>query len=120
MKLAQTREARALALAAVRRGLLAPEALWDMACRWTLGGAASPRELLAGVLPPEQLDDLAQDPGGAGPAFAMSDGASGVAPERGGFETLTYGVPPSDAPAALEPREARYDLGDALGAGGVG
>src|SRR5262245_14375691 len=58
MKLALTREARALALAALGRGLIEPRALWDAACRWTLGGATSPRELFTGVLTPEQVDEL--------------------------------------------------------------
>ena len=105
MKLAQTREARALALAAVRRGLVAPEALWDMACRWTLGGAESPRELLAGVLQAEQLEELALDPEGTG-APRPTPPSEAHAPDRRGFETLNYGLPNADEPGAQPNRSS--------------
>src|SRR4051812_6647942 len=112
MKLAQTREARALALAAVKHGFVAPEALWDMACRWTLGGAESPKELLSGVLSPDQIEAIAAEPvGSKPPPDALTSAAQTVA-DRNSFETLMFGVSHSDRPPLdAEVDEPRYDLG---------
>ena len=73
MKLALTRQVRAIALSATSRGLIEPHAVWDFASRWTLGGAATPRELFAGTLTPEQLDQILAEPEVA----ALAEGAAG-------------------------------------------
>jgi serine/threonine-protein kinase len=119
VKLALTREARALALMAVKRGLLDPDVLWDMACRWTLGGAGSPRELLATVLSSEQIAELEAE--SIPKSVDRSETISTSVEARANFETLTYGAPRTErTPALSAVSEPRYELGDALGAGGVG
>ena len=118
MKLALTRQARALALAATARGWIEPRALWDVASRWTLGGAATPRELFAGVLTPEQLDQLAAELGvaTAGEARANAGGGasrnaqSPAARRAGSASTMPHSDPeaargaPIDVEAHAEPR----------------
>ncbi|WP_437875669.1 protein kinase domain-containing protein [Sorangium sp. So ce513] len=161
MKLAQTREARALAVAAVARGLIEPNALWDMACRWTLGGASTPQELFEGILTPEQLAALpellasegrtppvarALAPEGRPPPVARALAPEGrpppvaraLAPEQvedpdalrfdtqreidlpeeevvADFPTLA-----TSATRAVSAGGSRYEVGEALGAGGAG
>lgn len=121
MKLARTREARVLAIAAAARGLIQPDALWDLACRWTLGGASSARDLFAGILTPEQMVQLAGEP----PAQVTAPAVATETALPGGVEAEP--APSMDAaalPSSIA-REAvtgagRYEFGDSLGIGGAG
>ncbi|HVY46862.1 MAG TPA: SUMF1/EgtB/PvdO family nonheme iron enzyme [Minicystis sp.] len=109
-KLAQSREARALAIAAAERGLVEPKALWDLATRWSLGGASSPRELFEDLLTREQVEELAD-------GVVKSERApTRIADEPSG-ERLSA---PVNVPRTAELGEPRYDLGESLGVGGVG
>ncbi|WP_437503420.1 protein kinase domain-containing protein [Sorangium sp. So ce1099] len=134
MKLAQTREARALAVAAVARGLIEPNALWDMACRWTLGGASTPQELFEGILTPEQLaalpELLAQE--GRSPHLARALSPQIEDPDALRFDTqreidlpgeevvADFPTLATSATRAVNTGGSRYEVGEALGAGGAG
>jgi serine/threonine-protein kinase len=124
MKLALTREARAIAVAAASRGFIAPHIVWDAACRWTLGGANSPRELFVGLLSPEQMEEVAGPPSQNGRQLAVTPETQGGAADDGDArETLTASDVQIDVkhmpqPGALQ--GPRYSFGDELGAGGVG
>ncbi len=129
-----------MALLAIERRLIEPRALWDAACRWTLGGATSPRELFTGLLPPDQIDELyravappangsgAPPPATTPPSAASANGPTSSPPASvKQMETLAVDLPleepgpPSARTMALRALgKERYDLGDALGAGGVG
>jgi serine/threonine protein kinase/formylglycine-generating enzyme required for sulfatase activity len=122
MKLALSRKARTLALAAVEKGYLSPQQVWDAANRWALGGADSPEELLGRFVTEEQLRELT----GTGPTEPPSE-----APPPPDIDRVRPPTVPSDAPAAgpielsfLDPlgasEERRYELGPELGAGGMG
>jgi len=120
MKLALTREARAIAVAAANRGFIAPHIVWDSACRWTLGGAGSPRELFVGVLSAEQLEEVAGPQSQNGRQLGATSNGDG---EPDAHETLTavdaqIAVKDMPQPGALQ--GPRYSFGDQLGAGGVG
>jgi len=128
VKLGQTREARALAVAAAARGLIGPNALWDAACRVALGGVGSARELLEGLLTPEQIAQLAAEIAGdpapssvalasnvAAPAAQLSAGERGREREREGERE-----PATAASAAGPSGDTRYDFGESLGVGGAG
>ncbi|AUX25920.1 protein kinase [Sorangium cellulosum] len=130
MKLAQTREARALAVAAVARGLIEPNALWDMACRWALGGASTPQELFEGILSPEQISALL-GPEGRGPSSARDLAPQPDDPDALRFDTQRDTDPPgeealpdfpalSTSGARAVTGGGRYEVGEALGAGGAG
>jgi eukaryotic-like serine/threonine-protein kinase len=132
VKLAQTREARSLAIAAVRRGLIDPNALWDMACRWTLGGASTPHELFEGILSPEQVTMLlGSDSYGTQPARALTAKPEDLDASR--FDTqrdidLPGEEVVADFPTLASPATrasgggsgGRYEFGEALGSGGAG
>src|SRR5215213_10172391 len=119
MKLAQTREARALALAAVARGLIHPDVLWDMACRLTLGGVSSVRELFDGILTPEQIAQLADEPSASGPAAAPEAAPAAGAEAEPGSDADSPGLP-SPVARAIEAGAGRYEFGNSLGIGGAG
>ncbi len=118
----------------VARGLIEPNALWDMACRWTLGGASTPQELFEGILTPEQLaalpELLAQE--GRSPP-----GARALSPQTEDQDALRFDtqreidLPGEDVGAdfptlatsatrAVNSGGSRYEVGEALGAGGAG
>ena len=85
-----------MALLAIERRLIEPRALWDAACRWTLGGATSPRELFTGLLPPDQIDELYR-------AVAPPANASGAPPPATPppSPASAHGPPTSPPPSAL-------------------
>ena len=85
MKLALTREARAIALAAADRGFLTPKQVWEAACQWSLGGASSPRELYLDLLSAEQLDEVTQDdtPSAEGANVEATSGSAAPAAAEG-------------------------------------
>ncbi|AKT43395.1 protein kinase domain-containing protein [Chondromyces crocatus] len=127
MKLGQTREARALALAAVRRGFIAPEALWDTACRVALGSGTSASELVEQLLTQEQLDQLMDELSSEGVQPAIQ-----ATPEAGTASMTTSAAAATSQSASLSARPAetrlseeisrtaRYQLGNSLGTGGAG
>ena len=122
MKLGQTREARALAIAAAARGLIRPEALWDAACRVALGGVSSARELLAGLLSPEQIAQLSAELAGSASAGA-GDAPEGAAPANPAVDAEGVAPPkmaPDEGGPGASASGARYELGSSLGTGGAG
>jgi eukaryotic-like serine/threonine-protein kinase len=134
VKLAQTREARALAVAAVARGLLEPNVLWDLACRWTLGSASTPQELFEGILSPEQLAALPDLLAKGGSDAAALRGIEPI-PEASdplrfdtqrdidlpGEEVIAdFPTVASPATRAVSGGGSRYEFGEGLGAGGAG
>ncbi|MEJ7735680.1 MAG: protein kinase, partial [Polyangiaceae bacterium] len=135
MKLAQTREARAIAVAAASRGFIAPHTVWDAACRWTLGAADSPLDLFIGVLSPEQLAQVVIVPEAPAATAAARPASHGAPPAAEGpvDEIGADDQGPDDgedipaAPVAFRETmppastsEGRYAFGEELGAGGVG
>ncbi|MFO0758548.1 MAG: bifunctional serine/threonine-protein kinase/formylglycine-generating enzyme family protein [Byssovorax sp.] len=118
-----TRRVRAIAEAALARGMLAPQAAWDLACRWALGGASTAEQLYAGVLTEEQIEQLA-------PSFEHGDGDR-ITAERIDLTGADLDHTSSPAPRSgeradkievspLELDESRYRMGEPLGVGGVG
>jgi eukaryotic-like serine/threonine-protein kinase len=99
-----------MALAAAERGLLEPKALWDLATRWSLGGATSPRELFTDLLTQEQIEELAE-------GTVRSERVPARIVDEPSGERLSA---PANIPSIGELGEPRYDLGAQLGVGGVG
>ncbi|MEP7127075.1 MAG: protein kinase, partial [Byssovorax sp.] len=126
-KRAASNQVRAIAAAALSRGLVGPDALWDAACRWTLGACPSPRDLFENLVEPSVLDALLLEHGSAEDPPAPPS----VAPP-----TLAIGTTIAGAPVALEkrafqetrgadllfrdPEEPRYLVTEELGSGGAG
>jgi serine/threonine-protein kinase len=128
-KRAASNQVRAVAAAALSRGLVSPEVLWDAACRWTLGACPSARDLFQNILDPASLDALLLEHTGddAGPEPGARPAASSV---------LAIGTTIAGAPAALsqrafletpssellfrDPEEPRYLVTEELGSGGAG
>ena len=117
-------DARRIALAAVVRGWIRPEDVWDVACRWSIElGAPTADSLLGGLLNKEQLAvlemdlDLAHEGSRAtAPTITISDVGPQSIPLGGGGST------PSPPGSTSPPRRthSRYVMRDHLGSGGVG
>lgn len=120
MKLGQTREARALAIAAASRGLIGPQALWDAACRIALGGVSTARELLQGLLTPEQIDQLLTEIAGEAPCPEAEGAPASMAAPVASAAPQAPAAAPSPFASASGAEGARYDIGASLGTGGAG
>jgi serine/threonine-protein kinase len=128
-KRAASNQVRAIAAAALSRGLVTPDVLWDAACRWTLGACPSPRDLFENILDPARLDELLLEHG---------DASVDEAPARSSTSTstLTIGTTIPGTTVALgkraaheargadlllrDPDEPRYVVTEELGSGGAG
>ena len=128
-KRAASNQVRAIAAAALSRGLVSADVLWDAACRWTLGGCSCPRDLFENIVDPAQLDALllehgevdADDPP-APPSvvpavLAIGSTIAGVAVSLGKRSFLeTRGA----ELLHRDPEEPRYLVIEELGSGGAG
>jgi eukaryotic-like serine/threonine-protein kinase len=114
-----SKQIRAVAAAALARGLLAPQAVWDAACRYTLAGAASARELFAGQLTAEQVDELLAE--GEQLLAAEPEAApSSRGPKPGdGFGSL-LGAPNVIGAVGQGADAPRYVVAEEIGSGGAG
>jgi serine/threonine protein kinase/formylglycine-generating enzyme required for sulfatase activity len=108
---------RSIATAAMERGLLDPSTAWDLASRWTLGGASTPEELFAGLLTAEQIEQLCPATEGEGDRVTI-DAIDLTRADLGCARTHEATAERGSAVHALE--ENRYVFGEALGVGGVG
>jgi serine/threonine-protein kinase len=90
--------------------MLSPKAIWDLATRWSLGGAATARELFADVLTGEELDVLTD-------SAARSERAPTRIVDEPSGDRISV---PANVPRTAVLGEPRYDLGASLGVGGVG
>ena len=128
-KRAASNQVRAIAAAAFSRGLVKPEALWDAACRWTLGGCPSARDLFEDIIDPASLEELLREHTGqdAGP----KPRAAPSAPSALAIGTTIVGAPvalskrtfletPSSDLVYRDPEEPRYLITEELGSGGAG
>ncbi len=129
---AASNQVRAIGAAAVSRGLLRPDAVWDAACRWTLGACPSARDLFENILEPAHLEELllehaedgvereAAEPPAAGPPSTISIGTTiaGATAAIGqeGVSEEAQGA----APHLHDPEEPRYLVTEELGSGGAG
>jgi eukaryotic-like serine/threonine-protein kinase len=126
-KRAASNQVRAIAAAALSRGLVSADVLWDAACRWTLGACPSPRDLFENILAPAHLEELLVE---------HRDAEDSPATPRLPSPGLTIGTTIAGAPVALgkrgfletrgadllfrDPEEPRYLVTEELGAGGAG
>ena len=128
---AASNQVRAIGAAALSRGLLRPDAVWDAACRWTLGACPSARDLFENILEPACLEELLlEHPEGSFEPDAAP-------PPSAAPSTLAVGTTIAGAPTAIgkgasfeeaqgaepllrDPEEPRYLVTDELGAGGAG
>ena len=116
-------DARRIALAAIVRGWIRPEDVWDAACRWSIeAGVPSADSLLGGLLNREQLAVLEMDVDLAGegtrgttPTITISDVGPQSIPLGGGSSPS----PPGNASPARR-THSRYVMREHLGSGGVG
>jgi serine/threonine-protein kinase len=100
------RDARAIAVQAAVRGWIRPQDVWDAACRWALGsGTATVRDIFLDTLDTGRLDVL-----------TLPMEAETLTPNR----TLPSAPPLPIALAPSDPPDARYEIRELLGAGGVG
>ncbi len=128
---AASSQVRAIAAAALSRGLVGPDVLWDAACRWTLGACPSVRDLFQNILDPVHLDELLLEHGG------LEDESESLEPPSLQPASLTIGTTIAGAAAPAigkrtfveargvellfrDPEEPRYLVTEELGAGGAG
>ncbi len=131
-KRAASSQVRAIAAAALSRGLVGPDVLWDAACRWTLGACPSVRDLFQNILDPVHLDELLLEHGGLEEDESESPELPSLKPASLGIGTTIAGVA---APAIgkrtfveargvellfRDPEEPRYLVTEELGSGGAG
>ena len=90
--------------------MLSPKAIWDLATRWSLGGAATARELFADVLTGVEIDALTD-------SAARSERAPTRLVDEASGDRISV---PANVPRTAVLGEPRYDLGASLGVGGVG
>ena len=100
-KRAASNQVRAIAAAAFSRGLVKPEALWDAACRWTLGGCPSARDLFEDIIDPASLEELLREH--TGQDAGLEPRAAPSAPSA-----LAIGTTIAGAPVALSKRTFAY------------
>jgi serine/threonine-protein kinase len=126
-KRSASQQVRAIAAAALSRGLVTPEVLWDAASRWTLGACPSPRDLFENILDAASLDEL---------MLQCGDGETEAPRKPSTTTALAIGTTIAGAAAALgkrgfpeprgsdllyrDPDEPRYLVTEELGSGGAG
>ncbi len=114
-RLSTSRRVRAIAAAAIERGLIDPPTAWDLACRWTLGGASTEDALFEGLLTPEQIAELSP---------CVDEEVARVTIDAIDLTRADLTAPRASSPgasgAAKDDEEGRYVLSEPLGAGGVG
>ncbi|MEO7330683.1 MAG: serine/threonine-protein kinase, partial [Minicystis sp.] len=116
-RLSTSRRVRAVAAEAITRGLLDPITAWDLACRWTLGGASTEDELFEGLLTPEQIAELAP---------RVDEEEARVTIDAIDLTAVDLDYPRGSSPGSAAERavnevdDGRYVLSEALGSGGVG
>ena len=128
-KRAASNQVRAIAAAALSRGLLSPDVFWDAACRWTLGACPSARDLFENILEPACLEELLREHSGVdtpAPAYTKPSKPSALAigmTIAGSTVALgDHGFLESRSSDLLfrDPDEPRYLVTEELGSGGAG